>query len=163
MSEKEQSGENKKVFTIRGLDPELYERFARTARDLGTSVGELMNEAMRVLLSLIVVGKEFGKAGTTLLRAPVEAAKNVISKVKDFEVISNIGELTVSKNDLEALEKPVLFVNIRRLIFEDDVSWELIDAKIKGVKLVDEVILPKHIPKLSFAKKCSMVKKITIK
>lgn len=169
--EQEEKEESKKIFTIRGLDPELYEKFTRTAKDLGTSVGELMNEAMRTLLTLIIIGREagekigreVGKTGAALLSTPIKIMKAIVEGAKDFEVVSGIGELSVSKVDLEAIERPVLFVNLRKLVFEDDVSWELINTKVKGVKLVDEVVLPKHIPKLLFAKKCLMVKKITIK
>ena len=160
--------ESKKVFTIRGLDPELYEKFTQTAKSLGVSVGELMNEAMRTILTLIIVsreagekaGKELGKATASMVSAPLKVIKAFIEGFKDFEVVTSIGELSISRADLEGVEKPVLFVNIRKLVFEDDVDWDLINSKVKGVKLVDEVVIPKNIPKLLFAKKCLMVKKL---
>ncbi len=160
--------EGKKVFTIRGLDPELYERFSRTARELGVSIGELMNEAMRFMLTLIVVGKEvgervgreLGRLGAELVLTPAKAVKTLAEGIKDYNIVTGVSELSISRKDLEVLERPVVFMNIRKLTFEDDVNWELIDEKVKAVKLVDEVVLPKHIPKISFIKKCLMVKRI---
>lgn len=163
--------EGKRTFTIRGLDPELYERFVRVAKDLGMSVGALMNEAMRAILALTIIGKEaserigreVGKASALILSKPIEIVKSIVEGIKDFEVITSIGELTVSKVDLEKIDKAILFVNIRKLTFDNDVDWELLNTKVKGVKLVDEVVIPKHIPKLLFAKKCTFVKKITVR
>ena len=163
--------EKKKIFTIRGLDPDLYERFTQTAKSLGVSVGELMNEAMKTILTLITIGKEvggkagkkLGKTAATIISVPLDTVKAFIEGLKDFEVISSIGELSISRTDLESLEKPVIFANIRKIVFEDDVDWGLVDSKVKGIKLVDEVVLPRNIPKLLFAKKCFMIKKLVTK
>ncbi len=152
-----------RIYTIRGLDPELYEKFSKIAKEIGTNIGALMNEAMKNVIALIEVGKDVGKTGLVIATAPIKAAKEASKEIKDFEVISGVSELEVSKDDLEALDKPVVFTNMSKLVFADDVTWEVIERKVRAIKLVDEVVIPKHIPKLQLVKRCSMVKRIVIK
>jgi len=152
-----------RIYTIRGLDPELYERFSKIAKEIGTNIGALMNEAMKNVIALVEVGKDLSKTGLVIATAPIKAAKEAAKEIKDFEVISGVNELEVSKDDLEALDKPVVFTNMNKLVFTDDVTWEVIDRKVKAIKLVDEVVIPKHIPKLLLVKRCSMVKRIIVK
>ncbi len=46
------------------------------------------------------------------------------------------------------------------MIFDNDVDWGVIERKVKGLRLVDEVVVPRNIPKLLLAKRCSMVGRI---
>ena len=164
----EEKEKRKEVFSIRGLDPELYDRFSRKASELRISVGELMNQAMRTMLSIIEVGasagkllgESIGRAGATVAKAPLEIMKPLIKKPVEAEVITGVTELSVSRRDLEAIKKPVVFTNICKLEFEDDVTLDVFEEKVESIKLVDELVLPKHIPKLLAARKCYMVKRI---
>ncbi len=156
------SGEekSKRVFSIRGLDPEIYDRFAKVARELGVSVGELMNEAMRFMLSLVSVGTVAGVEGIKLLMKSLRGVKGIHESLGNVEVISGLDELEVSREDLESIDKPVIFMNIKKLVFKEGIDRELIESKVRGIKLVDEVVVPKSIPKLIVARKCSMVRKL---
>jgi len=164
----EEIKKEKKMLTVRGIDPEVYERFTKVASELGTNVGELMNEAMKIFLSLVEigeekgekVGKQVGKVGAKLISAPLKVAGSVIEGAKNFDIITGVSELEITKMDLESIEKPVLFINIHKLVFEDDVTWDVLNSKVRSIKIVDEVVIPKHIPKLLLAKKCMMVKRI---
>ncbi|ABN69216.1 conserved hypothetical protein [Staphylothermus marinus F1] len=165
------SSQEKKTYTIRGLDPELYKTFSETAKKLGLSVGEFMNEAMRALLTTISftgeVGQKIGKEASKLLSEFIKSSrkslKEAVESVKNTIVISGIEELDISRNDLEDIDKQVVLVNIKKLYISDDVDWKLLDEKIKSIKMVNEISIPNHIPKLLFAKKCFMVKRIIVR
>ncbi len=152
-----------KTYTIRGIDPEVYEAFSRVAKNMNVSIGKLLNEAMKMMISLISVGSDIGiklgKLGATVLKESTNIIKSTLP-TPDVDVITGIKELEVSRTDLESTEKPVMFLNIDKLIFKDDVDWDLIERKVRGIRLVDELVVPEHIPKLLLAKKCSMVGKI---
>jgi len=165
-----ESERERKIYSIRGLDPRLYEEFSRLARTLGVSVGELMNEAMRMTIAALEAGKDVGrgvkmvvKGVLELLKIPVEAAKDIIEKSVNVDIVSGVDELEIGRSDLEAAPKPVLFINMKRLVIADDVDPKLVEEKIAGIKLVDEVSIPKTIPKLLIARKCSMVRKIVVR
>ncbi|ADI31835.1 hypothetical protein [Staphylothermus hellenicus] len=165
------SSQEKKTYTIRGLDPQLYKTFSETAKKLGLSVGEFMNEAMRVLLTTLSfsgdVGQKIGKEASRLLSEFIKSSrkslKEAVESVKNTIIVSGIEELDISKNDLESIDKQVVLVNIKKLYISDDVDWRLLDEKIKSIKMVNEISIPSHIPKLLFAKKCFMVKRIIVR
>jgi hypothetical protein len=164
-------GEEKgKAYTIRGLDPELYERFSRTAKDLGVTVGDLMNMAMSNLLVSIEATKDVGQRVSSALsrivdklkEAQASAMKTVVGAVADFDLISNIDELTVTKADLQAADKPIVFSNIKRLVFAPDVDWDTINSKVRSIKVVNELVVPKGVPVLQLAKRCQLVRRIVV-
>ncbi|OYT55581.1 MAG: hypothetical protein B6U76_05635, partial [Desulfurococcales archaeon ex4484_217_2] len=72
----------------------------------------------------------------------------------------DLEELTVTSKDLEEIEGRVKFRNIRKLVIDNSVTWELFDKKIASIVFVDKVVLPKHIPKLKALSKMKLVKKI---
>ena len=152
--------EKKKIYTIRGIDPETYEAFSKLARDLNISIGRLISEAMRLTITIAETGtkiglKKLGELTTVILRGGKTEAYD-----ENIEVITGVKELEVSKSDLEDSEKPIVFLNLRKLTFGNDVTWDLLDKKVKEIKLVDEIVIPQHIPKLKLAKKCIMVGRI---
>lgn len=165
--EKEEKG---KVYTIRGLDPELYERFSRTAKELGVTVGDLMNMAMSNLLVTLEASKDVGQRVSSVLsrildkikEAQAAAMKTVVGAVADFDLISDIDELTVTKADLQAAERPIVFSNIKRLVFAPDVDWETLNSKVRSIKVVNELVVPKGIPVLQLARKCQLVRRIVV-
>lgn len=163
--------QEKKTYTIRGLDPDLYRRFSETAKRLGLNVGELMNEAMRTLLAILSftgeagqkIGREASKLLSELIKSSHKSLKEAVESAKNTIVVSGIDELSISRRDLESIDKQVILVNIKELYIDDDVDWKLLDEKIKSVKMANKVVIPSHIPKLLFAKKCFLVKKIIVK
>jgi len=165
--EKEEKG---KVYTIRGLDPELYERFSRTAKELGVTVGDLMNMAMSNLLVTLEASKDVGQRVSSVLsrildkikEAQAAAMRTVVGAVADFDLISDIDELTVTKADLQAAERPIVFSNIKRLVFAPDVDWETLNSKVRSIKVVNELVVPKGVPVLQLARKCQLVKRIVV-
>ncbi len=165
-----QEGSREKVYTIRGLDSDLYERFTKTAKELGVTVGDLMNMAMSNLLVTLEASKDsaqklsnaISKLTEKLKAAQSSAFRTVISSIADFDLISDIDELTVTRADLESLDKPVVFSNIKRLVFANDVDWNLINSKVRSIKVVNELVVPKGVPVLQLAKKCQLVKRIVV-
>ncbi len=155
-----------RAYTIRGIDPNVYENFSKIARDLNVSIGRLLNEAMRLMITLVEVGggigARLGKIGVDMIKESANILKSSIPEPK-ADVITGVKEIEVSRRDLEGLEKPVVFININKLMFSDDVTWELLDKKVESIKLVEEVVVPKHIPKLLLARKCSMVGRISVR
>ncbi|MCE4613977.1 MAG: hypothetical protein F7B60_00375 [Desulfurococcales archaeon] len=152
----------KKIYTIRGIDPETYEAFSKLARDLNTSIGRLISEAMRLTITLGGTGTKIGLKKLGELSSIITKGGKTETYDENIEVITGIKELEVSKTDLEKTEKPIVLLNMRKLTFSNDVTWDLLDQKIKEIKLVDEIVIPSHIPKLKLAKKCIMVERIIV-
>ena len=164
----EEKKEKTKTVTIRGIDSEIYDKFVEMANSMGMSVGELMNTAMKQLLALLTiareksgeVGKSAGETLSKIISTPKEFLKEFVEGVKDFDVISGIEVLEVSRSDLEHAMKPVVFINIKKLVFKDDVDTQLFDNKVKSIKFVDYIVIPRNLPRLLVAKKSMFVKKI---
>jgi len=154
----------KKTITIRGIDEDLYERLTVLARETGKTIGELINEGMRILLSitspLVKTTQKAIEGVTSVGKAVAEGVETGLGRIRE---ISNIDELTVNKEDLEAIDQLVVFKNIKKLKFEDNVTYELIEAKVKGIILCDEIIIPKTIPKLKLLSKCKLIRRIIVK
>jgi len=139
----------KKTVTIRNIDEELYAKASALAKSIGESVGEIINEALRAFLSIAEGSIEFAQK----VREGVEATVKITT-------VSDLEELTVTSKDLEEIEGRVKFRNIRKLVIDNSVTWELFDKKIASIVFVDKVVLPKHIPKLKALSKMKLVKKI---
>ena len=153
--------DKKKVYTIRGIDPKTYEAFTRLARELNVNLGKLVSEAMRLTLTITEATSK--KSLKKILELTTGITRGTTSEEEgdDVEIITGVKELEVTREDLESMEKPVVFLNMRKLEFADDVTWELIDRKVRQIKLVENLVIPKHIPKLKIAGKCLMVERIT--
>ena len=160
-SQEEGRGEKTQV-TIKGVDKELYERAVQTARELGMTIGELVNRSLKAFLTLTDTA---GKAVTSLTQTVTESGRALVEGVRQgaqgVKTISNIDELTISKSDLESLDTPVSFRGIKRLVFTDDVTWDLFNSKVASIILCDEVVLPKSVPKLRALEKMRFVKRVT--
>jgi hypothetical protein len=152
-----QSQRGKTTITVRGVDRELYEELARLARETGRNVGEMLNLAMRLLIAQV-------RSGLELFGRKVESMKQALDQVLEEQgsmVVSGVEELTVSRRDLEATTKPVIFKSMKKLIFGSDVDPGTFSDKVKAIVAVDEVIVPKGFPKLLVAQRCRLVKRIT--
>jgi hypothetical protein len=94
--------------TIRGIDDGIYRRFSAEARNRGMAIGKLVTLAMSNLLEVKTMG--------------------------NYKVENIKKEVIVSKNDLESLEKPVIFKNINKLTFAEDVDWSTFRDYIEEIK-----------------------------
>jgi hypothetical protein len=106
--------------TIRGIDDDVYAKFAAEAKRRGVPIGELATKAMSELV------KEGGGRAYN---------------IRDQE------EVSVSKADLMSLDGMVRFANIELLEFEADLDWEAFKAKVELVENVETVVLPKGLSK----------------
>ncbi|ADY01840.1 hypothetical protein VMUT_1636 [Vulcanisaeta moutnovskia 768-28] len=143
-SNSEESSERKTV-TIRGLSTDIYGRVSRLAKETGTTVGEIVNEALRRYIATL---ENISKAIDNMIRAG------------DVVMISGVSSLTVTRADLESLDKPVVFRDMDELAFADDVNNDLIKNKVARIVNVNTVYVPKSVSTLLIASKSEFVKKI---
>ncbi len=152
MSEEERrSEEEKRPISIRGVDRRLYEEMVVLARDLGKTIGELLNDAMALFLTF--------KEGAKEIKGAVAEG---LEKVKPV-VISNVEELVLNADDLREVKGVLLIRNVKKLEFGDDVTQALFDEKVKRIIKVDELIIPKSLSKIRVLAKSLFVKLVKIK
>ncbi len=141
--------EERKIITIRGISTPIYERALKLARELGITIGELVNEALRrYILTLEAIHKA------------IENQIESLAKSGDVIVVSGVDSIVVSKRDLELTPKKVVFKDIRELIFADDVTEDVFKEKVYEIVKVDKVVVPKSLSVLLVASKCRLVHRI---
>ena len=149
----------RKDITIRGINSDLYDRAAEIARRTGKTIGEVINESLALFLDLteglrmgiqpIIEGaKEAGKS----LEAGISATVPVM--------IGTLEELEITKADLEQFERRVIFSNIERLVFADDVDAETFEKYVALIRDCGEVRVPKGISKLLLLSRCRDVSRL---
>jgi predicted DNA-binding protein len=149
-----------KVTTVRNIDETLYTRALELAKKMGKPVGEVINEALRMLISTVeytatmpgYLAKELSERGRTAIES--------LKEDKKATVISDLEELEVNAKDLEEVEGKVVFRNIKRLIIGGDVTPELFEEKIAGIVMCDELFLPPSIPKLKALRRARLVRRV---
>lgn len=149
-----------KDVTIRGINPELYNGVAELSRRLGISIGEAINEAMRLLLdvrgglltsigplveSMKVAGKAIGEGVSNLTPVP----------------ISGVEEVELSKDDFEKFGRRVLITDVKKLIISQDVDEKTLDKYVTVIRNCEEVSFPKSMSKLLALSKCRSVKRVS--
>lgn len=122
--------------TIRGIDDDVYSKFAAEAKQTGKAIGELTTEVMAAY-----VGRD----------------KPAVYKIQ------NIDTLSVSRNDLNTMDGPVIFLNIDVLEFEDDVDWTSFKDHVERIENVDKIVLSKNLSKFQILSKAKNVEKIVVK
>ena len=120
--------------TIRGIDDEIYRRFSAEARNRGIAIGKLVTQAMSNLLE--------------------------VKPMENYKVENIDEELIVSKNDLESLLKPVIFKNISKLTFTEDVDGPTFIAYVEKMQNIEELKVPNTLTKLLILAKSKNVGKI---
>lgn len=154
---KEEKEEEKVSVTIRGVDKKLYENITKKAKELNITVGNLLNEAMREFLSILDEGLDTFQKITDRTVTSIRA--NIPTQPSNI-IIKDIGEIKLSASDLLKAEKPIVIINVRKVVFSEDVTEDLFKDKIKAIKLSDEVIIPKSISIILVAQRCQLVKRI---
>ena len=130
-----------------------------TARETGRTVGEIVNQALTSFLGLT------SKAENTVnqvVQGVRETGKSFVQGFeegrKDVVVISDVEELTVTRDEILQVGKPVSFRNIKKLILNiDQDTLNYVDSIIG----VDELVIPSTINKIILLQKCKFVKKIS--
>lgn len=122
--------------TIRGIDDDVYSRFAAEAKKRGIPIGELATKAMNDL---------------------VKAAQAPSYHLENLE------HLSVSRSDLESIDGPIIFSGIEVLEFEDDVDWNVFKAHVERIQNVEKVIVPKGLSKFQVLTKSSNVEQVKSK
>jgi predicted DNA-binding protein len=148
MSSSGEESSERKTVTIRGLSTDIYGRISKLAKETGTTVGEIVNDALRRYIATL---ENISRAIDNMIRAG------------DVVVISGVSSLTVTRADLESLEKPVIFKDMDELVFADDVTNDLIKNKVARIINVNTVYTPKSVSTLLIASKSELVKKIVPK
>ncbi|MGC9152699.1 MAG: hypothetical protein ACP5GY_03070 [Vulcanisaeta sp.] len=148
MSSSGEESSERKTVTIRGLSTDIYDRVSRLAKETGTTIGEIVNEALRRYITTL---ENISKAIDNMIRAG------------DVVVISGVSSLTVTKTDLESLDKPVVFKDMDELVFAEDITNDLIKNKVAKIVNVNTVYVPKSVSTLLIASKSEFVKKIVPK
>jgi len=120
--------------TIRGIDDEIYRRFSAEARNRGVAIGKLVTLAMSNLLEVKPMG--------------------------NYKVEMN-EEVIVEKNELESLDKPVIFKNIVKLTFTEDVDWQTFNDHVERMENIEELKVLGTVTKLQILAKSKNVGKIT--
>ncbi|HDI74632.1 MAG: hypothetical protein DRJ52_04320 [Thermoprotei archaeon] len=137
----------KRPISVRGIDRSLYDEALKLAHQTGRTIGEVINEALKLLIAFYE-----GVSETVSLEDKY--------KPPNVTEITGIDELTVSKEDLESENRPVLFKNIKRLRFSENVPQDTFSSKVYLIVVCDEVVIPHTLSKLEVAKKCRFVKKL---
>ena len=119
---------------IRGVDDDVYARFAAEAKKRGMAIGELTTDVMREAVQ---------KGGTPSYH------------IKDLDMLS------VSKTDLESVDGRVIFSDIDMLSFENDVTWPVFNERVETIKDVAMISLPKGLSKFQVLTKSKDVAAIT--
>jgi len=137
--------ESKKPISVRGVDRNLYDEALKLARETGRTIGEVINEALKLLLAFY---------------EGVSEKVTFESEPPGVEEISGVEELTISEEDLKSAGSPMIFKNIKKLRFSENVTQDTFNNKVHLIITCDEVIIPRTLSKLEVAKKCRLVRKL---
>jgi len=108
-----------------------------------------LTEGLRTSLQPIVNGaKEAGKM--------LEASMSTLAPV----MVAGLDELEISKEDLEQFGKRVIFSDIKKLYFADDVDSETLEKYVAMIRDCDEVRVPKGVSKLLVLSRCRDIGKL---
>lgn len=145
---KTKDDETKAIVTIRGLDKNLYLELMSLAKQAGKTIGEVINEAMELLISLgegvIATGEKFKESLESTLLVQ----------------ISDIEDLTLTRRDLLDSRGQLLVRKIKKLVISKDIDEDIFDKKIRKIISVQELHIPKTLSKIKVLSKSSKIKRI---
>jgi len=167
--------------TIRGIEEELYRQMATIAAREKKNIGVVINEAMRVFLTqssssaleaeyLQILNKIEEIDGMALAGAPgasvlIQEYKERLQTIKErmqqreteeeeeenIPKISTIGEVKLTKSDLEQLGR-IIIENCQKVRLEADVDPETLKSTIGHIMHVHTIEIPKHLYPLILTK-----------
>lgn len=164
---REAEQKEKTTVAIRGIDERLYREAVRVAREVGWTVGEVVNYSLKLFLETFPELAEKVKESTKALvimptKEFLESTREAIkSDLHRHYHISNLREVILTKSDLEGLDKPLVISAVKRLVVSEDVPFELFDSKVSSVRFVDEVVVPKAFPRVRLYTKLKYVNEVT--
>ncbi len=134
--------DNKNI-SVKGINKDLYKKVMQKAVETGKTIGEVTNDAYKALLSTMEFAVQ--KSGAIMH--------------KDFEIISNFNELSVSDTDLKEIGKPVAFSNIDYLDLSN-VSNEVFEKYIRSILHVKKLTIPSKMKKSIILTRAKYIEKI---
>ncbi len=149
----------RKDITIRGINSDLYDKAAEVARRTGKTIGDIVNESLKLFLDLtegLRTNLQPIVSGAKEASRMIEAGISTLAPV----MITGLDELEVSKEDLEQFGKRVIFSDIDKLYFTDDVDSETLEKYVAMIRNCEEVRVPKNISKLLVLSRCRDVGKL---
>ncbi|RLF22068.1 MAG: hypothetical protein DRN15_09990 [Thermoprotei archaeon] len=150
---------SRKIYSVRGIDEEVYREFTVTARELGKTIGEAMSEAMKLYMIMVKgLGESFQGVASALRRAAGEL-KAGVKEVLPL-VIEGLDEIEISRDDLESVKRKIIIRGVARVVIKEDVDSETFSRYFVEISQVDELRAPKTIPKLLLLSRCRKVKRI---
>ncbi|MCL4333246.1 MAG: hypothetical protein M1290_02390 [Candidatus Thermoplasmatota archaeon] len=144
--DKEESGDTENI-SIKGVQKRLYDRVKGLATETGRTVGEITNDAFKVLLA---AAGETKKVGEEFIQAVKDAKSVSVQDLKSIEILGS--ELT--KNG-----KKVSFRNIENLSFRDVTEQEF-DRYVESIVNVRNLEIPKGVSKFKVLEKSKYVDSI---
>lgn len=136
--------EEKESVSIKGIQKGLYKRVKNLARETGKSIGEITNDAFKVVLS---AAGETRKVGEEFIQGVREGK---ISSVQDLTSIEISGPELVKNN------KKVSFKNIGNLVFKDLTEKDF-DNFVVSIVNVRTLEIPKGISKFKVLERVKYV------
>ncbi|MEM0135266.1 MAG: hypothetical protein QXU18_08600 [Thermoplasmatales archaeon] len=133
--------------SIKGVQKRLYERVKSLATDTGKTVGEITNDAFKVLLA---AAEETRKVGEEFIQA-----------VRDSKLtyVQDLNSIEISGPELAKNNKKVVFKNIQTLVFKD-ISESDFDSYIESMVNIKVLEIPKGIPKFKVLERAKYVDSI---
>jgi len=141
--------------TIKGVDKEVYRALVSLAKLWGKTAGEVATQAFKLYLSVMGL---FSGAFLGTGRA-LRSIGGLIEHMA-FQTVGGLKHLEVDRAMLEAADRPLLFMDIGRLVIKPDVTAGLIREKIFGIVDCDVVEVPPGLPRAEVLRKCRFVGKV---
>jgi len=150
-----------KTISIRGLDNEIYRQLTIAAKEMGKTIGEVTNEAIKLYLTLIKGSESIARKLSTTIGTITKAFKEGL-KETEIDIVRGLDELTISRKDLVSYGKPIAFMFIGKLKFDEDVDTNIFMKYVDSIISCNEVCIPKTLSKIIVGRRCRFVKKITV-
>jgi len=136
--------EDKESISIKEVRKDLYERVKNLAKETGKTVGEVTNDAFKVLLA---AASETRKVGEEFLHSVAEGTTTYVQDLKSIEIT---GPELVKNN------KKVTFKNIENLIFRNITETDF-DSFVESIINVKTLEIPKEISKFKVLERVKYV------
>jgi hypothetical protein len=149
MAEDKTRSDNKDTenISIKGVQKRLYERVKGLATDTGKTVGEITNDAFKVLLA---AAGETKKVGEEFIQAVMDSKSTFVQ---------DINSIDITGPDLAKNNKKVIFKNIQNLVFKDITEADF-EAYVESIINVKNLEIPKGIAKFKVLEKAKYVDNI---
>jgi hypothetical protein len=149
MAEDKTRSDNKDTenISIKGVQKRLYERVKGLATDTGKTVGEITNDAFKVLLA---AAGETKKVGEEFIQAVMDSKSTFVQ---------DINSIDITGHDLAKNNKKVIFKNIQNLVFKDITEADF-EAYVESIINVKNLEIPRGISKFKVLERAKYVDNI---